>query len=171
MEEVIEFLETYWGVAIGGGVTFGTLITFIVVQVKSFITNGNNMNLFNRQLDSTHKDVEVVVAKYNQLERIHKQLEQRDKHLERVNVATFKALSYLTMASKLSTEDKLALQREFNKLVDGKEPIITEAIKEAEAIKEEENKLETVEEVEEVFEEIIEEASDLLTKYTESKDE
>jgi hypothetical protein len=37
MEQIIQFLEEYWGVSIAGGVTVGTMVTFIIVQVKAIL--------------------------------------------------------------------------------------------------------------------------------------
>jgi uncharacterized membrane protein YcgQ (UPF0703/DUF1980 family) len=125
MEQVIQFLEEYWGVSIAGGVTVGTLLTFIVVQVKSILQFNALRTQSTGQLSNSNQLVKDIAQKYNALESRHQELEAKDRYLEQVNLTTFKALSYIVIASKLPIEDKLSLQEEFNKLMTVK-PVVSE---------------------------------------------
>jgi hypothetical protein len=159
MEQVIQFLEEYWGVSIAGGVTVGTLLTFIVVQVKAILQSNLLRTQSTSQLSSSAQLVKDIAEKYTALETRHQELEAKDKYLELVNLATFKALSFIVIASKLPIEDKLALQAEFEKL---KQPIASVVVKE-------EVKTEQPLVINEVVTNVVEAAADLLSKYTESK--
>lgn len=118
MEQVIQFLEEYWGVSIAGGVTVGTLVTFIVVQVKAILQSNLLRTQSTNQLTNSSALVKEIAEKYKALETRHQELEAKDRYLEQVNLATFKALSYIVIASKLPIEDKLSLQQEFTKLME-----------------------------------------------------
>jgi hypothetical protein len=159
MEQVIQFLEEYWGVSIAGGVTVGTLLTFIVVQVKAILQSNLLRTQSTSQLSSSAQLVKDIAEKYTALETRHQELEAKDKYLELVNLATFKALSFIVIASKLPIEDKLALQAEFEKL---KQPIASVVVKE-------EVKTEQPLVINQVVTNVVEAAADLLSKYTESK--
>jgi hypothetical protein len=158
MEQVIQFLEEYWGVSIAGGVTVGTMVTFIVVQIKAVLQFRQSNGNINTSLNNSSLLVNQTVEKYNQLEQRFKQLQTKDQYLEQVNLATFKALSYLVVASKLPIEDKLALQAEFEKLKQPTTVVVTE-----------ETKTEEPTVIAEVVTDVVEAAADLLSKYTESK--
>jgi hypothetical protein len=160
MEQVIQFLEEYWGVSIAGGVTVGTLLTFIVVQIKAILQSNLLRTQSSSQLANAANLVKEIVEKYTALETRHQQLEAKDLRLEQINLATFKALSFIVIASKLPIEDKLALQAEFEKL---KQPIASVVVKE------EEVKTEQPLVINEVVTNVVEAAADLLSKYTESK--
>lgn len=155
MEQIIQFLEEYWGVSIAGGVTVGTLATFIVVQIKSIILN----NAKNAELTQAIKTFNQLSEKYNQLEQRYIALEEKHQYLEQVNLATFKALSFIVVASKLPSEDKIALQTEFAKLTTfaPKAPVALEKLPEPE----------TKDVVAETVQTVVEAASSLLTKYIE----
>jgi len=160
MEQIIQFLEEYWGVSIAGGVTVGTLVTFIVVQVKSILLNNSK----NAELNTAIKQVNEVIAKYDRLEQRYVSLEQKNQYLEQVNMTTFKALSFIVVASKLPSEDKIALQSEFAKLT---APVITPA-----AIKEAVQPVieETKDVVQETISTVVQAAGNLLTKYINDKE-
>ena len=57
MESIINFLETYWGYTLFGGVTFGTLITFVVFQIKTLLKSKSQHNIVNDLM----KDVDFKV--------------------------------------------------------------------------------------------------------------
>lgn len=166
MEQVIQFLEEYWGVSIAGGVTVGTLLTFIIVQVRS-ILQFNALRLQNTsQAANSSQLVKDIAQKYNALEARHQALEAKDHYLEQVNVATFKALSYIVIASKLPIEDKLSLQEEFNKLMLVK-PVVSEG---SAGIVPEQPKVEVNQEaVAQTVETVVKAAGDLLSKYVGTK--
>jgi len=166
MEQVIQFLEEYWGVSIAGGVTVGTLLTFIVVQVRS-IFQFNALRLQNtNQTTNCSQLVKDIAQKYNALEARHQALEAKDHYLEQVNVATFKALSYIVIASKLPMEDKLALQAEFTKLLAVK-PVVSEGT--AGVTPELPKPVVNQEAVVQTVETVVKAAGDLLSKYVGAK--
>ena len=95
---------------------------------------------------------------YQQLEQRHKALEAQVKYSEQVNLATFKAIAYVVMASKLPIEEKLALQKEFEKL----KPVVSEGT--AGVVPEVK-----VEIAPQVVETVVKAASDLISKYTKAE--
>jgi hypothetical protein len=166
MEQVIQFLEEYWGVSIAGGVTVGTLVTFIVVQVKAILQSNLIRTQSTNQLSSSSALVKEIAEKYTALEQRHRELEAKDQYLEQVNVATFKALSYIVIASKLPIEDKLSLQEEFTKLMavksiasEGTAGVVPELSKEELS----------QEAVAQTVQTVVQAAGDLLSKYVGSK--
>ena len=154
MEQIILFLEEYWGVSVAGGITFGTIVTFIVVQIKALLMN----SLKNTQIGDVLFQTNQVVNTYQQLEQRHKALEAQVKYSEQVNLATFKAIAYVVMASKLPIEEKLALQKEFEKL----KPVVSEGT--AEVVPQVK-----VEVAPQVVETVVKAAGDLISKYTKAE--
>jgi len=154
MEQIIQFLEEYWGVSIAGGITFGTIITFIVVQVKALLMN----SLKNTQIGDVLFQTNQVVNTFQQLEQRHKVLEAQVKYSEQVNLATFKAIAYVVMASKLPIEEKLALQKEFEKL----KPVVSEGT--AGVVPQVK-----VEVTPQTVETVVKAAGDLISKYTKAE--
>lgn len=169
MEQIIKFLEEYWGVAIFGAGGFGTLITFTVAQIKTLIQN----KLRNKKQDALITDNnelrgELVTrddartAEYNKTQADYKQLLQQyannQEYFERVISVLFKSLSYLILASKLPNEDKIAIMQQFESVskqkikeyTDKIEPIIKEEI---------------IPDVKEIVEQSVEQAKTLLDKY------
>ena len=166
MEQVIQFLEEYWGVSIAGGVTVGTLLTFIVVQVKSILQFNLVRTQSTSQLSNSTQLVKDIAQKYSVLEQRHKELEAKDRYLEQVNMATFKALSYIVIASKLPIEDKLSLQEDFNKLMAVK-PAVSEGTA---GVVPETTKAEVTQEVvAQTVQTVVQAAGDLLSKYVGAK--
>ena len=162
MEQVIQFLEEYWGVSIAGGVTVGTLVTFIVVQIKAILQSNLLRTQSSNQLSSSSALVKDIAQKYSALEQRHKELEAKDRYLEQVNMATFKALSYIVIASKLPIEDKLSLQEDFNKLMAVK-PAVSEGTA---GVVPETTKTEVTQEVvAQTVQTVVQAAGDLLSKY------
>jgi thiamine phosphate synthase YjbQ (UPF0047 family) len=155
MEQIIQFLEEYWGISIASGVTVGTLITFIIVQTKSIIINNSK----NAELSQALKLFNQVTDKHRELEQRYISLEEKHQYLEQVNIATFKALSFIVVASKLPSEDKIALQNEFSKLT-------TYAPKTVQAV-EKIVEVETKDAVAETIQAVVQTAGSLLTKYIE----
>lgn len=157
MEQIIQFLEEYWGVSIAGGVTVGTMITFIIVQVKSILLN----NAKNAEVTQVIKTFNALTEKHSKLEQRYIALEQKHQYLEQVNLATFKALSFIVVASKLPSEDKIALQSEFAKLTTVAPKVIQEQPLEKLPVPE------TKDVVAETVQTVVQAASSLLTKYIE----
>ena len=50
-----------------------------------------------------------ITDRYNKTEKENQRLHAENEYLQRVVTSTFKAISYLTMASKLPTEEKNCL--------------------------------------------------------------
>ena len=162
MEQIIQFLEEYWGVSIAGGVTVGTMVTFIIVQVKAILLSRQSSG----QLNSSSMLVNQIAQKYNALEKQYQELQAKDRYLEQINLATFKALSYIVIASKLPIEDKLSLQEEFNKLMLVK-PVVSEG---SAGVLPEQPKVEVNQEaVAQTVETVVKAAGDLLSKYVGTK--
>jgi hypothetical protein len=166
MEQVIQFLEEYWGVSIAGGVTVGTLVTFIVVQIKAILQSNLLRTQSTNQLSNSNALVKEIAQKYSALEARHQELEAKDRYLEQVNLATFKALSYIVIASKLPIEDKLSLQQEFTKLMAVK-PTVTEG---SAGVVFEQPKVEINQQaIADTVETVVKAAGDLLSKYVGDK--
>lgn len=115
MEQIITFLEQYWGLTIFGGLSLGTIATFVFVQIKSLI-GARNKNVI---IDTLMAKMEALIVSNNALQEEHSIVVARNEYLERVQATTFKAISYLTMSSKLPVEDKLIIQTDINKLSEG----------------------------------------------------
>ena len=109
MEQVIEFLEIYWGVSVVGGVTVGGIITFAIVQIGVLRKDKKKNTL----IDSALAVAEAAVAKNHNEELKSAQLVVQNEYLQKVIALNFKAIAYLTSGSKLATEDKLELQTDF----------------------------------------------------------
>lgn len=113
MEGIIIFLEQYWGVTIVGGVTFGMIVTFTVVQLRTFLRDKFKDARINTILDKLEETTTIL----NTERHAKNQLEARVNYLDKVIATVFKALSYIIVASKLESKDKIELQEDFNKLV------------------------------------------------------
>ena len=129
MEAIINFFEQYWGITLFGSVTFGTLVTFIVVQVKDIISN----KFKGTQLDTAVNKVDELCNELNKRNeennKLQTELATQQQYFEQVQAVTFQAISYLVVASKLPTEDKIALQEKFTNLVQTKTAEYTNLIK------------------------------------------
>lgn len=150
---MIEFLKQYWGYTLIGGVTVGTLILSIIASIK---------NIIKAKVGSTqNKEIKQSVADFNTAcqETVNKLLESNYKlqhqlkYEHYVQTVLFKAISYLITASKLPTEEKLAIQESFIEL--------------KEYAKKLDDALETAKPLEEVIEEInIDEVIDDISTHT-----
>lgn len=140
MEAIIQFFENYWGYTLFGGVTLGTLITFSVLMIRQLLASSKSKGLFESFQKSLTKLMEdgKEVKERAQLE-IEKEKE-KNAYLEQVIAASFEAISYLTMSSKLPIEEKIRLQNKFNEIVvkpavkDVKENIVPDAVPEIEEV-------------------------------------
>jgi hypothetical protein len=162
MEQIIQFLEEYWGVSIAGGVTVGTMVTFIIVQVKAILLSRQSSG----QLNNSSLLVNQIAQKYNALEKQYQELQAKDRYLEQVNLATFKALSYIVIASKLPIQDKLSLQEEFTKLMVVK-PVVSEGT--AGIVPPQPQVEMNQQAVADTVETVVKAAGDLLSKYVGTK--
>lgn len=140
MDQIINFLEQYWGISIFGSVTLGTLITFIITQIKIILKDKvqsaavtaavNKADMLCNELEKReeqHKQERALLE--TQLTQQQQQIAEKEAYFENVQAATFQAISYLVIASKLPTEDKIALQEKFTTLVKTKQVEYTEILK------------------------------------------
>lgn len=127
MDNIIRFLEQYWGQSLIGTVTLGTVITFVITQIKM----GFRDKVKNNNIDKVITKADDLCSELNTREEQHKkerkqledqiaQMSKKEEYFESVQAATFQAISYLVIASKLPTEDKIALQDKFSTLINNK---------------------------------------------------
>lgn len=146
MDNLIEFLSKYWGYTIIGTVSVGTVVANVWAIIKMYV-----------QLKRKTVEHSGTVQKYEDLQDKYNVQLQRNQYMDNVIATTFKAISYITMASKLSTDDKLALQEDFSKLLNTTKPKISPVEKAV---------TETVTEtVVDIVEDTITQTDGLLTKY------
>ena len=177
METIIKFLEEYWGYTLFGGVSLGTIITFIITNIKTLVQNkAKNVDITKvvSKADAlcaelTNRTAEQEKQISDLKDRIRKQqqdMSDRTAYYEKIQEATFQAISYLTMASKLPTEDKIALQQKFASIVQNKAVEYKEVLKdEVLAVKEEVTNT-VLPDAKETIKNTVEETKSLLDKYT-----
>jgi hypothetical protein len=187
MENAIQFIEEYWGVTIAGGVTVGSIISFVVIQMKYIIQarvkDVEIQGLINsvKQSVTATSDVErfaltqkqLLVKEIQAIEEQKQILIEENAHFRQTEAVLFKAISYLVIASKLPIEEKIALQEDFMKLKTKTVEPETVELKSVESIIEAANNpIEAVEEPtekeQEVFttiKNVVEKATTLLDKY------
>lgn len=185
MDAIINFLEQYWGYTLIGGVSFGSIFTFIVIQIKVLIkdkcknksidtvvnkTNGLCEEIKTNKEDQ-NKKIELLLARVQEQQNT---LDERNAYFEKVQSAIFQALSYLAIASKLPTEDKIALQQKFASILTTKSTEYKQVLAdEVQTLKETlvsakddvENTI--IPDAKETIKSTIEETKSLLDKYTE----
>lgn len=140
MEAIIQFFENYWGYTLFGGVTLGTLITFSVLMIRQLLASSKSKGLF----ESFQKSLTKLMEDGKEVkERARLEIEkekEKNAYLEQVIAASFEAISYLTMSSKLPIEEKIRLQNKFNEIVvkpavkDVKENIVPDTVPEIEEV-------------------------------------
>lgn len=114
MDAIIQFLENYWGYTLFGGMSLGTLVTFVWVQIKVLLGDKKKGHV----VESLMSKLDEQIEKNKNLETTNVALVNQSESFQEVQAVTFKAISYLVLASKLPTEEKLALQEDFSKLKD-----------------------------------------------------
>lgn len=114
MDAIIKFLENYWGYTLFGGMSLGTLVTFAWVQIKVLLGDKKKGLV----VESLISKLDEQIEKNQSLETTNVALVKQSESFQEVQAVTFKAISYLVLASKLPTEEKLALQEDFSKLKD-----------------------------------------------------
>ena len=172
MENVINFLEKYWGVSIAGGLTFGTLTTFIVVQIKTIFRDKaktNNLNTAMNKVDSLCNELNVREEQHKkereELEQTIAKQQADAKYFNEVQAATFQAISYLVVASKLPTEDKIALQEKFTSLITNKASEYKEILKDEVIALNNEVTEKIIPDATQTVAQIVEDTQSLLDKY------
>lgn len=123
MENIINFIQTYWGYTLFGSVTLGTLITFTIVLIKTILSNkGKDLSITQLQkLVSTMKtEMEKKTEENNNLISNLQQYQissnKKDEYMHQIVSTMFKSISFLVMASKLPSEDKEALEQDLQNL-------------------------------------------------------
>jgi hypothetical protein len=165
MEPILNFLEQYWGYTLVGGVTIGTVVSGIYLQLKSlgvFKSTNKTVNAVTSQLD-------LAITKYQQSEAEKTELAKQNAYLEKVIATTFKSISYLSLASKLPTEDKIELQSDFSKLAEEAKSSGLTIVKNVSAELKETTKgvlIETAPVIGNIIVKAVDEGKSLLDKYT-----
>lgn len=123
MENIINFIQTYWGYTLFGSVTLGTLITFTIVLIKTILSNkGKDLSITQLQkLVSTMKtEMEKKTEENNNLisnlQQYQLSSSKKDEYMHQIVSTMFKSISFLVMASKLPSEDKEALEQDLQNL-------------------------------------------------------
>lgn len=146
MNEIMNFLEQYWGYTLFGGITFGTLLTTAIALIKMVLSNklkntqmstlSDTVNTLLENLASKDEAYSALIIRMKsettehyarmkqqqeqfnkQQEQFNKQLESSNTYSQKVQAVTFTALSYIIMSSKLSDDTKLSLIAKFNTLL------------------------------------------------------
>ena len=172
MQNIIEFLGQYWGYTIAGSLTVGGLVLALLGLIKTYFINKKNMQSTEAlkatmlTLLTTYKDEnnllrQLVEAGDKKIKELELTYIRDNKRAQVVQAAMFKSLSYLIMASKLPTEDKIALQENFAALTNKPVEEVKAAGEEVEQI------VEAIEDkgVEDTIIETVEHAQTLLEKY------
>lgn len=160
MDKIIGFLENYWGYTLVGTVTLGTVIANIGTLLKMYFQNKRK----NKEHDAVIDKHNAIAEKYKALEVKYNEQVQRNEYMNRVIATVFKAISYITMASKLPTEDKIALQEDFTKLGKAVKANIASKVKENTGAVIE-SVIETVDDVVDIVKDTVSQTDGLLTKY------
>lgn len=177
MDNIINFLEQYWGVTLFGGVSIGTLVTFTVTQIKVILKEKvksknldnaiNTVDQLCAELDKRTKEAEARNEQLvKEINNKTNEIAEKEAYFEKVQAATFQAISYLIIASKLPTEDKIAIQEKFTQIMSTKVTEYTTIVKdEVQALRNEVTE-KIIPDAKETVEEAINETKSLLDKYT-----
>lgn len=114
MEAIYNFLEQYWGYTLFGGVTFGTIITFIVFNLKSYFKGKEN----NKAIQAALEQISIVIEQRDAETVAKVKAQSQNMYYQKVQAFLFKAITYLAVSSKLPIEEKIALQEGFAQLRD-----------------------------------------------------
>ena len=176
MEGIINFLEQYWGYTLVGGVTVGTVITFTITQIVTIFKSKAKdklheasvaeNNKLREDLRTNEESYKTEIKRLNeQIKRQQEQQAKRDAYFEKLQEVIFQSISYLVIASKLPTQDKIALQNKFSKLASSKALEYTEVIQDEVKALEEEVKNTVIPDIVETVKSTAEETKSLLDKY------
>lgn len=165
MNDIINFVEQYWGVALFGSVSVGSVVSFVVVQVKYMIQNRKK----DVQIDALLQKNDELIKTNRTKDEETKQLIAKSQRNEEIMGVTFKAISYLVVASRLPIEDKLSLQADFKALKDTVAVDLSKVAKDAQGQVTEAAKEildENADAVETIVKGAVDTASSLLDRYT-----
>lgn len=176
MEGLISFLEQYWGYTLFGGFSIGSVITFTIAFVKVFKQNKGKNASFETVLNAVTDKYNMLTKQYEDIKVERDALAARDKYNAEVQATTFKAISYLAMASKLPLEEKIILQADFNKLATITKQVVVTEVKDI--VNDTVNKLKDIpvevvaehkETVADIVKNTVAQTNSLLNKYTGDK--
>lgn len=142
MNDLIALAEQYWGYALIGGVSVGSLFSMVVGVFKLISTLRNK--------DATLAE---AVAEVKALNTKSSETTQENEELKKVQAVTFQILTYLVVASKMDVKDKTALLNSVLKLTEAPKEFV------------ETTKIEATT----VVTETVEQAKDLLDQLTAGK--
>lgn len=136
MNDIINFLEQYWGYTIFGGVTLGAVITNIIVTIKIILTNKiknkqsteviNSANALQGIIDKQREDYEKLLQDAQKEQtRLNTKLIEDNQKFQQLQAIIFTALSYIIMGSKLDNETKLSVLNKMNSLLENQKPNMT----------------------------------------------
>jgi len=166
MEAIIQFMEAYWGVTLVGGVTVGSVVSFTIAMVY-YLRRDKKKNLL---LDTAIALAKESVEKSTSADVQQAQLLAQNEYLQKVIAVMFKSVSYLTMSSKLTKDDKIALGEDFS-VLKGESRVLVEALV-AEVLADQSEKgikeavKENASEAIDIAVEVATKAVDLIGKYT-----
>jgi len=166
MENLMNFLEEYWGVTLVGGVSIGSIISFVFVQAKYLV----KQKFKDTQIDQLMGTVDKALTAKHEAEMREAQTLAENRYLQKVINTSFKATAYIVAASKLPIEEKLALQEDFTALKnDSLETVkvVAENVKK-EVVEVLDNNKESIAET---GIEIVTKAADLFSKYSKKEGE
>lgn len=165
MEQIIQFIEVYWGFTIVGSLTVGTLITFIVMQIRFNLSAKNQNSVIGTLLGTIEAGIKSKDAEsYDKAK-----LMAENYYLQNTIALTFKYLNYITIESKMSVDKKIELVEDAKQL---KVEYADKLVEIADGIFQDidtvtvENLLEEGSPIMEVVEDVIEDVSSLLDKYS-----
>jgi hypothetical protein len=118
MENLMEFINQYWGVSLVGGITVGGIITFAIVQVKYLLREHAKNATINALMEGITTVIGQKDKKALDWAEEKSALIAENQYYKASTAVMFKAISYLVAASKLPIEEKLALQADFIHLKD-----------------------------------------------------
>ena len=170
MEQIMQFLEQYWGYTLFGSVTVGVLVTDIILIAKLIVQvlrankkNDDNQIQLTAVLKAFAEQSEVLKQVRTELAKVIEEKSQQSLLFNRVQAVTFKSISFLIMASKLPNEDKEAIMKDINSITNA---VTTKQVAQITAdevvpeVTEESNEVEVVE--------AVEKAQTLLDKYNDA---
>ena len=180
MDAIMNFLEQYWGYTIFGGISLGTIITFTVTQIKALVKNKTNNQNIKDALDKAEglclelkqrndEQTQTINQLTTRIEKQQREMAERNAYFEQIQTATFQALSYLAIASKLPTEDKIALQQKFTSILEHKTVQYKEMLQDEVQALTDEITDNIIPDVQETIKTTVEETKSLLDKYTDEE--
>ena len=178
MDTIMNLLEQYWGYTLLGGMSVGMVITNIVTLVKTVTDNRKKNGVIDRIIADASNIAVDAAAKLNAAqvklessETRNDQLTKRLVLLEQVQAVMFKGISYLLIASKLPTEEKIAFQADVN----GLKELVLSTVTDMEANKQAVGTVkdaavqvvtERIETIVDTVSDAVEKSGSLLAKYT-----